>query len=46
MGVANWKGTYFAIFFFVLFFLVVVGGVGGGGYTVSTENVIVCFKFM
>lgn len=42
MGVANWKGTYFAIFFFVLFFLVV----GGGGYTVSTENVIVCFKFM
>lgn len=32
MGVANWKGTYFAIFL-SFFFLVVVGGGGGGsGY--------------
>lgn len=28
MGVANWKGTYFAIFL-SFFFLVVVGGGGG-----------------
>lgn len=42
MGVANWKGTYFAIFSSFFF------GWGGGGvfYTVTTENVVVCFKFM